>query len=201
MQRIRTLGLALIAVLALSAVAVSSASASSFLAHPKVAGLEGLKTLDINVGNHKFKTGSGFSIECTSAKSEGDAANLKGLTTIEKVSYAGCTVLGVFTATVSTAEYEFSADLKVTQKNTVVITVKAFSTCFVVVSPTGNSNLNSVHYANQGQDLKVNAAVKGISAFVSGGECGESGTNKEAEYTGESRAWLESGGRLGWDKE
>lgn len=198
MQRVKALGLALVAMLALSGLAVSSASASLFLAHPTGGTFPAL-ILDVNVGNHTFQVGTGAPVVCTSAKSHGIATSLFGLLQKETVNYSGCTAFGFVVSAVSQAEYLFSADLKVTQLNTVVITVKAITPCWVIVSPSGNANLDSVHYGNEGNDLKINATVKGITAWGSGGECPE-GTTKTASYSGESRAWLEAGGKLGWDK-
>ncbi len=203
MQRIRTLGFALVAVLALSGLAVSSASASLFLAHPTGGTFPAL-ILDINTNNHKFTTEAGKVVECTSAKSHGFAEFLRALTQKDIVIYSGCTAFGFVGAQISPAEYEFSADLKVTQLNTVILTVKGFTgNCEVIVSPSGNANLDGVHYGSDPADpsrLIINALVKGITAFISGGECGKAGTVKTAEYVGTSLAWLEAGGKLGWDK-
>ena len=208
MQRVKTLGLALVAVLALSGLAVSSASASLFLAHPTSGSFPAL-ILDININSkgevskHKFTTEAGKVVECTSAKSHGIAEFLRALTQKETVIYSECTAFGFVVSSVSPAEYEFSADLKVTQLNTVIITVKSITPCSVTVSPAGNANLDGVHYGSDPADpsrLIINALVKGITAFIKGSECGKVGTTKTAEYVGQSLAWLENGGKLGWDK-
>jgi hypothetical protein len=188
MLRIRTVGLCLLAAVAFSALAASSASASSFLAHPTG------KVTDVNTNTHKFKTNGG-TVECTKETSEGTVTALKALTNIEKVKYTGCTAFGLG-ATITEAEYEFSADLKVTVLNDITITVTG---CKVFVLGAANKDLNSVHYSNSGNDLKINAKVTGITYETTGGICGAGGTN--GEYNGESIAGLSGGGALRWDKE
>lgn len=192
MQRVKALGVALVAMLALSGVAVSSASASLFLAHPtgKITG-RGTNT-------HVFTTNGG-KVECETVAVSGTAPVLKSLHHSVNVKYTNCSAFGFIGAEISEAKYLFSADLKVSVSNTITITVKAFPVCSVTVTPTGNQNLDGVHYANKGSDIKVDALARKITYTTTGGFCGEGGSN--GVYVGEAIVAQESGGVLRWCKD
>jgi hypothetical protein len=191
MQRIKLLGLTLVAALALSVVSVSSASASSFLAHP-TGNIVGTQT-----NTQLFNVNAG-TVECTTAAIAGTVTVLKSLHQLVHVTYSGCKAFGT-AVTISTALYLFSADLKVSVQNDIIITSKTGS-CWLLVGPTGNQNLNSVHYANEGADLKVNAKVTSITYTSTGGICGAGGAN--GTYNGEARvSSAVAGGSVRWDKE
>jgi hypothetical protein len=196
MQRIRTLGLALVAVLALSVVAVSSASASSFLIHPtgKILGA---------ATNAQVFSANGNAVSCATATVAGTATALKTLTQLVHVLYTECTAGGgLFPATVTpSALYILSADLKAALENTVTINIPA-ANCSIAIGPAGNQALDSVHYGNEGANLKANALVKNIT-FTTAGEgtlCGANGTN--ATYNGQFTVMSSvAGGVVRWDKE
>ena len=194
MLSIRTMGLALVAVVALGAVAASSASASSFLAHPtgNILG-SGTNTQTFNV--------FGGQVTCTTATFAGKVEVLQSLHQLVHVVYSGCKAFGTGVE-ISTALYLFSADLKVSVQNDIVITSKTGS-CSVLVGSAGNQNLDSVHYGNEGADLKVNALVKNITYTASGGICGQAGvTLSNGTYFGEARVMsATAGGVVRWDKE
>ncbi len=191
MQRTRSMSIALMAVFALSAFAVSSASASSFLSHP-AGGIAG-----VNVGKHIFKVNGG-NVECTTVAVSGNTEALKSLHQLVQVKYSNCNAFGN-TAQISLALYLFSADLQVSVENDIIVTDKV-GNCFVLVNQTGNQNLSFVHYANSGQDIKVNANVQNITYSSSGGACGASGVN--GTYTGEAFVGsTQPGGTVRWDKE
>lgn len=186
MKRTRIVGLCLVAVFALSAVAAASASAHEF-----VASKEGT-VLDHGLNTHKFKTSVG-TVECKKVSSEGKAKSGKQETLTEKVTYSECELTEPFkgSATVSVAEYQFNANETVSVLNT--ITVKT-SLCTITVGP--QSKLSSVKYKNlTGGKVEVNAGVKAIE-YKTSGLCG-SKTEKTGEYTGLAEAEL-SGGTLEW---
>jgi hypothetical protein len=185
MARIKILGVALVAAFALTALAAAMASAHNFSASKAGA------VTDHSTSSQVFVTNGG-TVTCTSETSKGNVPAGLALTTTEKVGYSGCTAFSFVGATISEAEYEFSADETVKVLNTIKISITG---CTVTVSPSGNTTLKSVTYSDSKSDLKVNAAVSNITYTSSGGLCGTSGTN--GKYTGESLV-EESGGTLGW---
>jgi hypothetical protein len=196
MQRVKIFSMALMAMLALSAVAVSSASASSFLVHPtgKILG---------EATNTQIFSANGFNIECTKAAVAGTATVLKTLTQLVHVGYSGCTVtLGEIVAAVTvtpSALFILNADLKVAVESTVKIEIPAAG-CTLTIGPGGNQALDSVHYGNEGSDLKVNALVKGITFTSTEGLCGPPGN--AASYNGQLKVMSAvAGGVVRWDKE
>ncbi len=194
MLRIRIIGLAIGAVLALSAVASSSASAATLFLASTTGTL-----LDTNAGkgNHVFKTGSeGTAIECKKELSTGTVTSLDTKEQLEDVIYEECnavTLLGEFPATVSLALYVFHAAGTVDIENEITITVP-IAGCNVKVKK--QNGLKSVTYSNiepnTGHgDVELSANVSGISSLGSGGACG--GTSTTGTYTGKSLVHLDGG--------
>jgi hypothetical protein len=191
MQRIRILGLVLVAMFALSGLAVSSASASLFLVHPTG------KILGEAVNPQVFKAGEA-TVSCSKADVSGTATALRSLTVLVAVLYGTCK-LGTLGANVTpAAQFILNADLLAAVENTVTIEVPE-AKCSISIGPAGNQALNSVHYGNEGSDLKVNALVKGITFTTTGGLCGAAGEN--ATYNGEFKVMSAlAGGVVRWDK-
>jgi hypothetical protein len=186
MKRIRVIGLALVAVFALSAVAVSSASAFTEFVGKPVGGA----VTDANpAGNvHKFKTTVG-TVECKKESSSGTVEAEKSATNKEKVKYSECKVTEPFAAeaTVSEAEYLFNANGTVKVENTV--TVKT-SLCTITVKPQEDTGIT---YANlAGGELEVKAAVQNI-VYSTSGLCGTKTNEKGGEYAGISVAKVTGG--------
>jgi hypothetical protein len=206
MQRLKVLGLALVAVFAMSAVA--SASAHEFVAS-KTGSLAG-KALNV----HKFKTNAG-TVECTTATPKGSVAALKTETQEVEVEYSGCTftVFGTKKATVTpNPKYLFSANewVSVLNPSTTPIVIEVEGTgCNIKVSGSSTSNheLKEVKYVTKEvereiegkkvkvKDLEVKSKVSGITYTTTNGLCGSGGTNgtyegnEEVELVGGSIEW------------
>ncbi|HEU4598527.1 MAG TPA: hypothetical protein VFS26_02155, partial [Solirubrobacterales bacterium] len=109
MKHLKTLGLAALAVVALTAfVGVSSASATEFHSDPGVA-LNG-----VQVNTHVFNV-TGSEVKCNTVSFNG-TASANGTSTIQKVhpAYSNCKAFGIINAVIHTdgCEYEFDANLK-----------------------------------------------------------------------------------------
>jgi hypothetical protein len=194
MQRAKIFRLALVAMLALSGVAVSSASASSFLVHPtgKILG---------EATNTQIFSFNGMNMECTKAPIAGTAAALTTLTQLVHVGYSGCTVtLGEIVAAVTftpSVLFILNADLKVAVENTVKLEIPVMA-CTLAIGPGENQSLDSIHYGNEGSDLKINALVQNIAFTSTGGLCGANG---KMTYNGQLKVMsATAGGVVRWDK-
>jgi hypothetical protein len=177
MKRFRIIGLALVAVFAMSAIASASASAFTEFVGTPVGGA----ITDANpAGNvHKFKTAVG-TVECKQETSSGTVTAEKSATNKEKVKYSECKVTEPFAAaaTVSEAEYLFNANGSVKVENT--ITVKT-SLCTITVKPQSDTGIT---YANlAGGQLEVKTAVKNI-VYSTSGLCGTKTNETGGEYSG-----------------
>lgn len=186
MRGIKKLGLALVAVCAFSAIAVSSASASRFLAHPP-GELEG-KAL----GNQVFSTAAG-NVICEGLKLlSSSAASLESETQEVTVDYSTCKAFGK-AATVTPVLYLFNANGWVDLLGTVK--VKA-TLCTVTVFPA--TSLKTVKYKNFGQSISVEGEVAGITSEGTETACKYAKESK-GTYTGVADVSLVSGGLLKWD--
>lgn len=188
MKRIKACGLCLIAAFALGAVGVASASAHEFVAS-KAGAVKGTQ-----VGGQKFKTSSG-TIECAKETVEATAVVGSQKTSKQKIKFSGCTAFG-FEAVISTAEFEFSAEEWVSILNTVTVEIP-LAGCEVLFEPTKNKERKKVSYKNSApvKTIEAKAAVKGITYFSTGGQCGASGEN--GEYIGNTKDEL-VGGTIEW---
>jgi hypothetical protein len=186
MIRIKMLGSALVAAVALSLASVASASAHEFIASKTGT------TKATGTNTQVFTTPSG-KVECTKLTATGKVAALKSKTEASTVKYSGCTAFGL-AATISTAKYLFSAEGSVKVSNTITISIPSAS-CSVKVGPTGNSALKTISYVNKSGKIEVQASVSGITFTTTGGLCGSSG--KTATYKGNALNAL-TGGTLEW---
>lgn len=185
MSRFRLIAASFIAVLAMSAVSVASASAHEFYA--SIAG-----TIKNTGGTQTFKTSSG-TVKCTGETSEGTVPAGFSKTTVEKTKYTGCTG-PIGKAEVSEGEVEISAEgfaniLKAQ-------TVKLPSLGCTVTTPAQKER-KAVTFENKKPKLKVKLALKELEYESSGGLCGSAGKHTGAEYTGEVEVEL-PGGELEW---
>jgi hypothetical protein len=160
-RKFRILGVAVFAVLALSAVIASAASASNFTAssYPTTATGTSAK------GNDVFTTEAG-SVECHGHFLVDDLTEPKETVTVTP-TYTECRAFGFLSATVTMngCDYKFwtsgAVDLECpTGKNIVVVA----STCEADI-PT-QTGLTSVSYANNGNHIDVKANVTGITYNV-----------------------------------
>lgn len=185
MLRVRILGLALVAAFALSVVAASSASAHFFNSTNTTLVLD-------KGGEQKFTTGGGAEVICSEELSVGEVTAGQQLLTLAIVEYHKCKV-GIFSATVSLAHYDFSADELVNLLNTITINVPAGG-CHVTVGP---QDLKGITYANlAGGKLEIKAKAGGIVSEGSGGACG--GKSTTGTYTGNSVVTAEVG-EIKWE--
>jgi len=190
-RNLKTLGLALVAVLAMSAVVASAASAQfTASSYPTTV------TATSALGNDDFKTEAG-SVECA-GHFEGTSAEASSTMTI-KANYTGCKAFGFAEASVNMngCDYVFHSngevDLECSGTNKVVITAAA---CEVQIgSQTG---LKSVTLNNGSGDITAQANVGGIAYTVTkdGFLCPFNGTGAKtgATYTQNSAITVKSTG-------
>lgn len=204
MNRMRIIGLALVAVFAMSAVAAASASAfTEFVAKPEGGKFPVTLTDENPAGNNHVFTTNGKEVVCKKEKSTGTIEKEKSATNVEEVTYTECHVKAIFefAAEVSKAKYEFNAKGSVSVLNTITIKVPVAG-CEVKVSNENakkekvNQNLKTVTYKNSEpvKTLEVKAAVEKITWTGTGGECGKEGA--EGKYTGNSVAKLPGTGTI-----
>jgi hypothetical protein len=180
----------LLAVLALSSVAVASASAHEFIAS-KTGTLKGHA-----LNTQEFTTNGGV-VKCTEAATTGKVTETKATSQVVKVTYGKCTAFGFVETTISPAEYLLDASGAVKILNTILIDVKVpiIGTCSVTVGPQEIASTSSVSYANKSGKIEEKSNVEGITYTSSGGSCGSSGTN--GKYVGNNEVELE-GGTVEW---
>jgi hypothetical protein len=191
MLRVRTIGLALVAVFAMSAIAASAASAHEFIGSPVGGAIVGKATT-----NQVFKVNAGETV-CTEAAASGTVAAEKAEKQVVKVVYSGCKAFGQ-PVKITEAEYEFNANGSTAVINkTITITVEGLGFgCTVKVAPTSNNKLETITYKNSGTTkLITEANVKTITYTTSGGFCSTGGSN--GTYTGNVETGV-TGGSVQW---
>jgi hypothetical protein len=173
MKRIKTLGLALVAVLAMSAVVASAASAAQFASEGNV----NAKVEATQSTTHVFSV-EGNNVSCTTANfaTSGEIASPASSVTVHPV-YSGCTAFGFVGSTVTTTgcDYVLSApgtvesgkvagNLNVTceaGKNIVIVA----GTCEVTVpAQSFTSGLTFENVAGPPKTVTLKAAVSGIKS-------------------------------------
>jgi hypothetical protein len=190
MNRIRIVGLALVAMLALGATVASSASASEFKAENYPVEVKG------EGANQEFKVESG-TINCTGkfSGSASAASETLGITAAyEKCTFAslglttvnmeGCTYLFHAGAEIegNPARHKGTVDVKCPTGKEITVTT---ATCVVKVG--AQSGLTGVEYVNTGtgsaRKVEVNANVETI-AYTEGTLCTAPGKHTNGHYTG-----------------
>lgn len=185
-RKIKTLGLALLTTLALTAVMASTASANftSSAAHTVLSGSQ--------VESHKFTAGTGIgAINCTTVSFSGTAAASSEPTQVVTPTYANCKdSLGrTVDVNTSSAEYMFTSTagkgLFHIIGGHITITVTGSTNCVITI--TAQNNKNNVAYTQEGNHLKYATGTNNIHTHISGGgfACGtESKTCTNGTYTG-----------------
>jgi len=178
-RKFKTLGLAIVAVLAMSAV-VASAAQAQFTSNSYPTTITATSPLS----NDDFKTEAG-SVECA-GHFTGEATEASSTQTVN-ASYSECRAFGFASATVAMngCDYVFHSngevDLECSGTNKVVITAGA---CEIQIGT--QTGLKSVALTNNGNHIDVKASVKGIAYTVTkdGFLCPFSGTGAKtgAEY-------------------
>ena len=197
MRLVKVLGLALMAVFALSAATATGASASSFEAGET----SGLLTIKEH-GLQQFITPTG-TLNCTKLRGHGSWVTKTKLTQIATVSYTGCsTTIGTVEEPIN-AEYEFSADglNNISILKTITIQVLATGlTCKIIVP--AQSGLDGVKYDNLPgfKAILLLSEVSGITSSDSGAICPvKYTTEKTATYTGNALiSVVAAGGQIKW---
>ena len=181
-RNLKTLGLAIVAVLALSAVVASAAGASEFTAgsYPATATASSAK------GNDDFNTEAG-SVQCKAHFHVGSLAAASESVTVTP-TYSECQAFGFLSATVhmNGCDYVFytneKVDLACPKEKSVVITA---ATCTVAIHAQGE--LSTVDLTPKETDVEAKANVTNIKYTVTndGFGCPFSGTGEKtgASYT------------------
>ncbi len=194
MRRMQTVGSLCAAVCAIVAAGATSASASSFLAHPPG------KVLIKALSTHVFKTG-GFETVCTgvsNAEPESVAGALQSLTLEIHTQYSNCQIMGI-QALVSPARWLYSADNGLVRLlNIFTIRTDMFN-CTITILSASNQDLWTAKYLNIGREIAIDHNIANLSA-EGAGECPFALENK-GTYTGVTLVALEGLGTLKWDQE
>jgi hypothetical protein len=210
-RKLKTLPIALVAMLALGAFAAQTASAETNAYHaPELpAGATVFFTVEqhTNTGHQVFSTGGG-SVTCTTLHGVGTATNPASSQTFEP-KYSGCTAFGFATAHVTNnkCHYTFGTPTAVDLGHvkhtvnapvvgpagcTIVITPTTFgvSACTQTVqaqTPTGGHVITTNVGAGNLRHVTVETTVSGIHYTGTGGACGASGvTHTDGKYEGNS---------------
>jgi hypothetical protein len=199
-RNLKVLGLALVAVFAMSAVAASASSAAQFHSEGANTTFSGGQTTQ-----HRFGTTTGTVI-CSTASFSGEAANATEESLTITPVYSGCEFEELFEVTVNTngCKYTFHAssatngtvDIKGCGTNK-YIQVGSTLTCRVRV-PEQNG-ISAVMYTNEGsganRKVLVTAEVTNLRYEESGLFCANSGTSMEnGTYTGSTLVSGNQGG-------
>ena len=198
MRIVRQLGLLLVVVGALCAVAASSASAITgplFLFHGTGSG-----TLLASAGNVQELTTAAGTVQCKLLKAnQGAATLLRFLSVLVLIEYTSCEVPGLGTATIAPVHYLIDANGLATLDNNVVVSV-AGGACTITLPAAKNRSLkNAVLFDN-------NAANKGLLLLVHATGITSSGAGAcpyAEESVGTASGTIHvvaEGGTLRWDK-
>jgi hypothetical protein len=171
-RNLKALGLAFVAVFAMSAIAASAAQAVEFHAESAPAIIEGVQ----EAGHpSEFETSAG-TISCSGATFTGTSATTTTPTLNINFSYTGCTFLNVLNVPVEPrgCHYVFHASgtVDVAGTNCAAEPIRFSAlTCVVTVPP--QENLEKVTFTNQGtgseRDVTVTPEVTGIRYNTSAG--------------------------------
>jgi hypothetical protein len=207
MLKVRTLTVALFAVLALSVVSVASASAAVEFraeASPVVVKAKSTETHVFNIGGTK--------VECSEASFESAATAVPTTKVVVSATYTGCKAFGFASATVKMNKCQYEFVLKNEgppfKANVNIVNCEAgksieitASTCTVkVAGAPSNQNLALVEFINKAEEggfkkrVEINPKVEHIQYTTNKGfGCPAEGLN--GVYTGKTIAHGEAGGK------
>ena len=182
-RNLKTLGLAVMAMFALTAVAASAAQAIEF--HSEIENTT--VTASTEAGSNSVFDAAGASISCASATFTGTQATKTSPTVTVTPAYSNCTFLGVLNVPVKTngCQYTFHAngEADVTGASCTAITFEATGCKVEVKKQTG---LKEVTFTNIGagatREVTVTPHVIGIT-YTSSGLCPKNGTFADGNYT------------------
>jgi hypothetical protein len=178
-----------LAVLALSALGASSASAAKFTYNPSSGTLAGhAKTTQVFTVN-------GGKIECNGAEVTGTIVELSPEKQDYTVTYRECKAFGTSTVDVSQVTYLFTAIGQVHLQSTLKVTPTVFgaSACTLEIKP---QTMKSADYAG-GSPMVVTSTITALEYTSTGGICGSSGTN--GTYSGSLEIERVGGGTISVD--
>ncbi len=187
------LGLALVAALVFGVAMTASASASSFLSSVTKA-----KLLSENVATQVFTTEEG-TVECTEVPIEKGETGTAGaeessLLVSIKFKVTKCIAFGVVATIITEFHYLYLANNELADLNNLVKIVAntPFGTCEVSIK--GKQKLKAVKYSTNGNNIKLEPNVTGIT-YTAGSGCQKPGTFTNGKYTGNFELMI-SGGSL-----
>jgi hypothetical protein len=194
MRSVKALGVLALAVFALSAISVASASAApKFTSSASGGALTGTQT-----SNQVFKINGGTTT-CTGAASSGTVPASPSTEIHITVHTTGCTAFGFVNTDITDATYTITADGSVHITNTITITPTGAG-CTVTVKPQTVGTIAFDNKVSGGfTGVEETSAVSAITYTSTGGLCGSSGTN--GTFTGNSFAHGPTGVSISWDKE
>lgn len=192
MRSIKTIGMAVVAVLALAVVGVAQASAHEFTASAVGLTIKG-KALNTQV----FKTSAG-TVECTTATPSGKTEALKAETQKIAVNYGNCEAFGATEVSISTAHYDFNANGTVTIESAITINAKTIFGEECVVTVEGGQTVGTVSYKPAEGKITEESKVEKIKSTATGGSFCGSGESSTGTYSGNNLVEAE-GGTVGWE--
>ena len=192
--------LTLVALVLLGVVSAGSASAHDFTWTGSLAALILVLSDNLQV----FEAVAGLDVTCSHFKGHGVLSNGTQMTVkTAKVigQYTGCTAgKGAFAATVTPAEYEFSADESVAVINKpIVVTIPGIGCSLKISNGAPNNNIKTIKYLVRPNDLLVHVEAIKITSVGSAEPCGPPETPQpNGVYRGLLLVGLDGGGSLKW---
>jgi hypothetical protein len=193
MRSIKTFSLAVVAVVAFSAVAAAGASAEEFVAS-KAGKLSGKA-----VNTQEFKTGTGATATCTEVKPGGEIVSLKTTELAPTFAYSGCRISGIGSASVGLADFTFILPFLGTILDDIAFkaSVLGVKCTFQVDDQTFGGSSGEGRYINKSGKIEIEMKVTKLADEVTESNskalCGEAGEKKEGTYTGDVELELEGG--------
>lgn len=197
-HKLKALGLALVAVFAVSAMVAAGASAATFHSEASSTTVSGTNAGE---GNHVF-TASGFSVECETASFSGTQSGTESTTLTLHPEYSKCnSSLGSATVDTAGCDYVFNAttngtghlpsDISCTGSSVIKVTAPGCTLSFGTQNTTGGvkaTNLGSGSTRDDTVDATVTATFSksGSFCFAISGDTGK--------YTGNTTVTGSSGG-------
>jgi hypothetical protein len=207
MRNLKALGLALVAVLALGAMAAASASAAGEKFHAEVEPSV-VTSSNEGEGNHVFKAGEA-EVVCTGATFAGTSAAKTTTTQTVHPTYSGCTFLGG-AATVDTAGCNYVLSSEVGASGTAPVSISCTGTNKIKVTGPGctlsfGSQLTEggATYANLATTPKTTTVTSNTKAtFAKSGLLCGAVTGTVGTYTGKviTKTYVDNGGPTNEDE-
>jgi hypothetical protein len=191
-RNLKALGLAAMAVFAMTAISASAAQAAP-LFHAEEAPVT-YKGENVG-GKEKFKTSAG-TVECTTTSVTGESSESTSTEATISPTYTGCKAFGFLTATVTMngCSYKFHL-VEGSSPATATVDIVCPAGKDITISSTGcvvhvpaQTGLKHVVFDNEGsgatRDIKATNTVTGIKYTATGGCPGGEGTKEDGEYSG-----------------